>query len=257
MPEVQSISFVVFVALVFALGGFVKGVVGLGLPTVAMGLLGVLMLPAQAAALLVLPSLITNMWQLGGPGLLALLKRLAPMLIGVCVGTWATSGSISSQVDGHGASIASLGLGVMLILYSLLGLLNFKPSVQPRHESWLGPLIGVATGMVTAVTGVFVIPAVPFLQALGMEKDELVRALGISFLVSTIALAFALGQGGALRSTALIGSGLAVVPALGGMGLGQWVRQRVQGHTFKKIFFCGLLVLGSYLAIYSTFRMFR
>jgi uncharacterized protein len=257
MPEVQSISFVVFVAFAFALGGFVKGVVGLGLPTVAMGLLGVLMLPAQAAALLVLPSLITNMWQLGGPGLLALLRRLTPMLIGVCVGTWAASGSISSQVDGHGASMASLGLGVMLILYAVLGLLNFKPSVQSRQERWLGPVVGVATGMVTAVTGVFVIPAVPYLQALGMEKDELVRALGISFLVSTVALAFALGQGGALRSTVLIGSALAVVPALGGMGIGQWVRQRVQAQTFKKIFFFGLLVLGAYLAIYSAIKILR
>ncbi|HYT47888.1 MAG TPA: sulfite exporter TauE/SafE family protein, partial [Burkholderiales bacterium] len=57
----------------FLLAGFVKGVIGLGLPTLAMGLLGIAMPPAQAASLLVMPSLITNFWQLAaGPSLLAL-----------------------------------------------------------------------------------------------------------------------------------------------------------------------------------------
>ena len=48
----------------FMLAGTVKGVIGLGLPTVAMGLLGLAMLPAQAAALLIIPSTVTNLWQL-------------------------------------------------------------------------------------------------------------------------------------------------------------------------------------------------
>lgn len=61
----------------FVLAGTVKGVIGLGLPTVSMGLLGLAMLPAQAAALLIIPSTITNLWQLTfGGHLSALVKRL-------------------------------------------------------------------------------------------------------------------------------------------------------------------------------------
>lgn len=45
---------------VFLLAGFVKGVIGLGLPTVAVGLLSLVMPPVQAAALLILPSMVTN-----------------------------------------------------------------------------------------------------------------------------------------------------------------------------------------------------
>ncbi|NVZ80096.1 sulfite exporter TauE/SafE family protein, partial [Pseudomonas gingeri] len=48
----------------FLLAGTVKGVIGLGLPTVAMGLLGLAMVPAQAAALLIIPATLTNVWQL-------------------------------------------------------------------------------------------------------------------------------------------------------------------------------------------------
>ena len=239
------------VAVVFVLGGFVKGVVGLGLPTITMGLLSVVMLPAQAAALLVVPSLITNLWQIGGPGFVALLKRLGTMLIGVCAGVALGAGWLG------GGAAASVGLGVALIVYAALGLLHWRLHVRPALEPWLGPLVGVATGLVTAATGVFVIPAVPYLQALGMEKDELVRALGLSFLVSTIALGASLGLGGALHGPALAGSALAVAPALLGMGAGQWLRGRVKAETFKTMFFCGLLLLGAYLAVRGGLQLWH
>jgi len=233
----------VLIAAVFVLGGFVKGVVGLGLPTITMGLLSLAMLPAQAAALLVVPSLVTNLWQIGGPGFVALLKRLATLLAGVCAGVALGSGWLS------GGGAASLALGLALVVYAALGLLHWRLHVRPAHEAWLAPLVGVATGLVTAATGVFVIPAVPYLQALGLDKDELVRALGLSFLVSTVALAASLGMDGALQGPALLGSALAVAPALLGMGAGQWLRSRVKAETFKTMFFVGLLLLGLYLAL--------
>jgi uncharacterized membrane protein YfcA len=62
----MDIGHLTFVALTFVLAGFVKGVIGLGLPTVGMGLLAIVMTPAQAAALLVAPSFITNVWQAVG-----------------------------------------------------------------------------------------------------------------------------------------------------------------------------------------------
>jgi len=246
MSDLLSPNLWFLVAAVFVLGGFVKGVVGLGLPTITMGLLIIVMLPAQAAALLVVPSLITNLWQIGGPGFAALLKRLATMLAGVCAGVALGAGWLGAGVW------ASLGLGAALVVYAGLGLLHWRLHVRPAFEPWLAPLVGVTTGLVTAATGVFVIPAVPYLQALGLEKDELVRALGLSFLVSTIALGLALGQGGALSAPALTGSLLALLPALAGMGAGQWLRSRVRPETFKTMFFCGLLALGLYLVVRGT-----
>ncbi|CAN5829329.1 sulfite exporter TauE/SafE family protein [soil metagenome] len=248
MPDIHNLPLLALVAAVFVLAGFVKGVIGLGLPTITMGLLSVVMLPVQAAALLVVPSLVTNLWQIGGPGLLALLRRIAPMLFGVCVGVALGAGWLTGAGGGMAARWASGGLGLALVVYAGLGLLHWHPRVAASKEWWLGPLVGVATGLVTAATGVFVIPAVPYLQALGMEKEALVRALGVSFLVSTIALALSLGHGGALEPTTLLASLSAVVPALAGMMIGQWLRLRVSAATFKKCFLFGLLLLGVYLA---------
>ena len=249
-----SIPLLALGAAVFTLAGFVKGVIGMGLPTIAMGMLSVSMPPAQAAALLVVPSLVTNLWQIAGPGWWALMRRMATLLAGVCIGIAAGAGWLTGQSGGQGGGSARVtaALGVALVAYALLGLFKVRLKVPARHESWLSPVVGLATGLVTAASGVFVIPAVPYLNALGLEKEDLVRALGISFLVSTIALAISLRSGGALELGNAVGSLLALVPALIGMALGQWVRLRVQPEAFKKIFFSGLLVLGSYLVLRSA-----
>jgi len=242
----NDISLILFIAGTFLLAGFVKGVIGLGLPTIAVGILGVVMAPAQAAALLVVPNLITNGWQIAtGPGLKAILIRLWPMLAGICVGTWAGAGLLEQQKNGA----ATLWLGIALVLYGLVGLKAAKLRVPARAEGWLSPLIGIATGVATAATGVFVLPAVPYLQALGLDKDELVQALGVSFIVSTLALSVGLLGAGALDLQVVWNSLLALAPALAGMAAGTMIRNRISAAAFKLCFFAGLLALGGYLVL--------
>ncbi|AKM29082.1 hypothetical protein AB870_01495 [Pandoraea faecigallinarum] len=233
----------------FLLAGFVKGVIGLGLPTVAVGLLGLAMPTAEAAALLIVPSLVTNVWQLlAGPRFAALARRLWPMLLGICIGTWAGGGWLA-----NGGNLAGMALGGALLVYAALGLaavrLHMPKTWTSSRVSALGGGIGVVTGLVTAATGVFVIPAVPFLQALDLEKDDLVQALGLSFTVSTIALAAGLARDGIFHGHAIGVSLLAVAPALGGMFFGQWVRARVSAPVFRRCFFVGLAMLGAELVI--------
>jgi uncharacterized membrane protein YfcA len=234
-----------FIFAVFVLGGFVKGIVGLGLPTVTIGLLSLVMTPAEAAALLVVPSLVTNVWQFAfGPQLIALLKRLATVCIGICAGVWLGAGLLT----GTNSKTAVMLLGIALVLYAISGLLSVRFRVSPRAEPWLAPVVGVCTGLVTAATGVFVIPLVPYLQALGLEKDDLVQALGITFTVATIALAFALATDGMLSLSVAGTSLFALAPALLGMWVGQLIRTRIEAATFRRWFFIGLLLLGLHLA---------
>ena len=237
-------SLLLFITVTFMLAGFVKGVIGLGLPTIAVGVLGVVMAPAQAAALLAIPNIATNGWQIAtGPKLARTLRRLWPMLAAICAGTWAGAGLLQQEKDGP----ATLWLGLALVLYALVGLKAAKLRVPPAWEGWLSPVIGFATGIVTAATGVFVLPAVPYLQALGFDKDEMVQALGLSFIVSTLALSFGLIGAGALNMTVAGHSLLALIPALAGMGAGQFIRNRISAGTFRLCFFAGLLALGGYL----------
>lgn len=240
------------VGLIFVLAGAVKGVAGMGLPTVAIGLLGLIMAPAEAAALILVPSLATNLWQfVAGPSRAALLRRTWPMLLAIIAATWASAGLIAGgTVEG-----ATAALGAALLLYAATGLARVRLSVGTRAETWLAPVIGAATGVVTGATGVLVLPAVPYLQALGLDKDDLVQALGLSFTVSTIALAAGLASHGALHFAAGGASALCTAPALAGMLLGQRIRRRVDAATFRRIFFIGLLLLGADLLLRSA-RLF-
>lgn len=229
------------VAAAYLLAGGVKGVLGMGLPTVAIALLAAVMTPAKAAAILIAPSLFTNVWQMvAGPYFLASVRRLAPMLIGLCIGAWAGSGILT----GGNSRQAALGLGLALIAYAALGLSRIQFSIPRRAEIWAGPLVGLITGVVMAATGIFVIPALPYMQAIGFEKDELVQALGLHFTVSTLALAGVLWSGSAFDPQLAMLSLAAVVPAVIGMVIGQRVRRMVSVGTFRLCLFLLLLVLG-------------
>ncbi|MDP3827388.1 MAG: sulfite exporter TauE/SafE family protein, partial [Polaromonas sp.] len=129
VPDVHEFMLVSFV---FLAAGGVKGVLGMGLPTVAMGLLGLMMPVAEGAALLVLPALVTNLWQMSRGGhLRALLKRLWPMMAGVCLGVWLGRGWMATP-GGH----AMLWLGLSLVAYALVMLAGLRlPPPRPKREA--------------------------------------------------------------------------------------------------------------------------
>lgn len=230
----------------YLLAGAVKGVIGMGLPTVAIGLLGLMVTPAQAAAIMVLPSFATNVWQgLAGRGLQVSLRRLWPLLVGECIGT--AIGALTLPRDNGGQ--ATIWLGTVLAAYAALGLFKLHFVVPPRAEGRIGFPVGIATGILAVVTGVFAIPGVPYIQALGLERDRLVQALGLFFTVSTVALALALYHAGELTLSLAGPALLALLAALLGMPLGQLVRRRIAPETFRLWFFIGLIVLGLRLAL--------
>ncbi|MBN8478075.1 MAG: sulfite exporter TauE/SafE family protein [Burkholderiales bacterium] len=241
----------VFVLAVFALAGAVKGVAGLGLPTVAMAALALAMPPVEAAATMVVPSLVTNAWQAySGPALLSLLKRLAPLFIGIVVATPLGIGFLAT------ASMASaVALGVVLVIYALVGLFAPPLVVPLRAQGVLAPVIGAATGVLTGATGVFAVPAVPYLSAIGLAKDELVQALGLAFSVATLALAAALAC--ATDELARVGSLslVAVVPAFAGMIAGQRLRDRLDERAFRRVFFWAMLGVGCYQVARAVGRL--
>jgi uncharacterized protein len=95
---------------------------------------------------------------------------------------------------------------------------------------------------------VFAIPAVPYLGALNLDEEDMIQALGLSFTVSTIALAASLAAGGAFALGDIGASTAALAPALLGMAAGGIARGRFSEQTFRRVFFGGLLVLGAHLA---------
>jgi len=243
-------STIIVITATFFVAGLVKGVTGMGLPTVAMGVLGALITPVAAAALLIVPSFITNVWQLlAGPSFAAITRRLWLMMLAIVIGTVVGTSLLTSGNSG----LSTAALGAALALYAAFTLLARQLAVPAKAQPWLSPLIGLTTGFVTGGTGVFVIPAVPYLQALDLERDDLVQALGLSFTISTIALAIGLAWRGQFHAGNLTMSALALAPALLGMWAGQVVRQKVSPQAFRRGFLICLLLLGIEMLARSLF----
>ena len=229
-----------FIALVFVAAGLVKGVTGMGLPTVAVALLTLRMPPLEAAALLIVPSSVTNVWQLAtGSPVYPLFQRFWPVLLAVCTGT--ACAPLLGAAEWSGAV-----LGVALAGYGVLGLTGWRMHVSPRAQRWAGPLSGFGTGIMAGITGVFTVPVVPYLQALDLERDDLIQAMGMAFTVATLALACMLAVRGEWHATAAGSSFLALIPAVIGMQIGQWLRERMQPALFRRCFFIALLLLGAH-----------
>jgi uncharacterized membrane protein YfcA len=240
------------IAAAFLLSGFIKGVIGLGLPTVSMGLLAVTMQPSHALAIVIVPAIVTNIWQtFVGPYLRDIVRRLWPLMAGTVIGIWLNAGMLTGPYARYGTIV----LGVLLVIYAIIGLSKFSFKVVRSDEKWIGGIVGVMTGVVAAATGVQVIPSMPFMQAIGMEKDELVQALGVFFTVATVALAFSLTSAGLLSASTALPGAVAMAGAFAGMLIGQAVRSRLQPEAFRRWFLIAMIFLGLYLAgsaIYHT-----
>src|ERR1700760_4556435 len=206
------------IAAAFLIAGFVKGALGLGLPTVSMGLLAVLMPPAEALAIVIVPAIVTHIWQtFVGPYLRDILRRLWPLLIGTAAGIWLNAGALT----GPYAHLTTIALGLLLAINAVIGLRKFSFTVARQNEKWIGGIVGLITGMISAATGVQVIPSMPYMQAIGIERDELVQALGVFFTVATVMLSVNLTTSGLLSASTALPGAIAMGCSFAGMFIGQ------------------------------------
>jgi uncharacterized protein len=198
------------------------------------------------------PAIVTNIWQtFAGPYLRDIMRRLWPLMAGTVIGIWLNAGMLAGPYARYG----SIVLGVLLVIYAIVGLSKFDFNVARSNEKWIGGVVGLVTGAVSAATGVQVIPSMPFMQAIGMEKDELVQALGVFFTVATLALAFTLTSAGLLFASTALPGAIAMASAFAGMFIGQLVRSRMQPEAFRRWFLIAMIVLGLYLAASAVYNM--
>jgi hypothetical protein len=233
------------IAGAFIVAGIAKGAIGMGMPPIAIGLMSFALPLESAIAIMVMPTMVTNIWQaIYGGGFRPLMRRFGTMAATAMIG-----------ILGVGLLFSNLGspsttgwVGVLLVLYSLLALTPWRPKVPRGAERWANPLIGLASGAVAGTTGVAAVPFLPYMQSLNMDRHELVQALGIMYVFITGMLAVSLGLHGAYHLTNIVGGIGAVAPTMLGVWLGQKARRRLSPETFRRIFIFGMLGVGVRLA---------
>lgn len=241
----MTVTQMLVIAAAFVVAGTAKGAIGMGLPPIALAVMSFAVPLEDALALMVVPSMATNVWQaIYGRDFVKLLRRFRTMAAASVAGL-----IFVAVAFGQLGSQKAMGwVGVILVLYATLALTAWRPRVSRATERWANPLVGLASGAVAGVTGVAAVPFLPYMQSLDIDRHDLVQALGIMFLFIIGALTVALAAQGAFDATNLAGAIAAIVPTFMGVWLGQKARNTVSPETFRRIFLFGMLAVGLHMA---------
>jgi len=232
-------------AAVFAVLGFaalVKGTTGLGFSTTALPLLVLAVGLEQALALVLLPSLTSNVLVMRSAGRFReTLVRFWPMFAatapGVIAGLW-----VLGFADPRFLVIV---LGCVLVAYALHGLTGARLALPGKAARRLQPASGFCTGLINGMTGSQIMPLLPFLLSQNLTPDRLVQAMNISFTLSSLIMVVGLSHLGHLTPASLAVSAAGLLIVFAGTMLGARVRRRLSPQAFRVAVLALLLVLGA------------
>ncbi len=243
----ETTALAIFCSIFIA--GMLKGTIGVGFQTVGIAFLTIITNLPNAITLLLIPSLVTNFWQaLAGGDLFKMLRRHWLLVFTASIMVWFGSMALKTVSLPYLSSF----LGILLIFYSTLSLFGLSIEVKTKNELWIAPIIGLINGLVTGMTGIFVLPCVFYFQAIRLRKEWLVQSMGILFSALTMMMIFSLKTKNILTLELFLWSSFAILPAITGVLIGQLIRKIIPEDLFKKIFFFCLILLGNFILVNSS-----
>lgn len=231
-------------AFAIVVGGVIKGITAIGLPTVTISFAITfnLLPPREAIALVVVPIIITNLWQAArAKGLGVPLKRFWPLIITFLIAMWIGS-LILAKADTK-VLFGILGTAVGIFAASNL----WKPrahALMPETERYAGPLAGVFGGLLGGMTTIWGPPLMMYFVLLKLSKDEWIRTVGLVWFTGAIPLTIFYWQNGILNPNNVYLSTAACIPGMVGILIGEQIRKWIDEEAFRKVMLIILFLFG-------------
>jgi len=225
----------------YLISALVKGVAGLGFSTVCLGLMAGFLEVRTAIPLVILPSVCSNLLvMVEARGFGRILRRFLPLyaatIPGLLIGLWWLTGADNRLVG--------MVLGGVLCCYGVWGLLNLQLRLPQSIGRRLAVPTGLATGLLNGFTGAQVMPIVPFMMSLDLDRREFVQAVNISFTLSSLVMLGGLAWHDLLNMSSLGLSFAGIVPVLLATTAGSILRRRLSADQFRRIVLVVLVGLG-------------
>ncbi|MDX2141754.1 MAG: sulfite exporter TauE/SafE family protein [Rhodospirillaceae bacterium] len=238
-PDLTS---ALLVLLGFVAGGLAKGVFGLGMPFVGLPFM-VVAIPFQTAiALFLVPNFTANGQQMFGGGKFAVhLRRWAGLIVPM-LAVIPFSVKILLTID---QDTAVLILGLVSVVFALLQIMPFAATIDPKHERWLNPIVGMTAGSLAGISGLYGPVVIIYLMALRVPKDEFVASMGLIYFMGSVALY------GSLAAFSIITRDVLIVSAVGAVIIGamillaERIRARIAEARYRKLILILLMIMGA------------
>jgi uncharacterized membrane protein YfcA len=230
---------IAFVAFIIA--GAVKGLAGMGLPTTAIALLTLIVDPRTAIAVVLLPMLATNGWQVWRMGnVRAALWRYRWFAGLLMIGVWVTT-----QFAAEASDRLIFGVtGGVIIVFVVVNLRQKLPKLPDRLDTATQIGFGTIAGVLGGLTAIWAPPMAIYLAARDTEKDEFVRATGLLIFLGSVPLFFGYLSENLLTGQLATVSAIMIVPAMAGFTIGERLRRNLDQNQFRRILLYVFLVLG-------------
>lgn len=237
----MSLGALLIITVGLGLGAVCKGATGIGLPLVALPLLAASLGVPRAIAILAIPVIAANGWQVwryrSQRSVVVFLPRL---LVGGIVGIVAGTAILKAVP----ADAAVLVLGVLLAAYIVFRLTRPSFAMALSTGSRFAPSTGFAAGAMQGLTGISGPVLITFLHSLRLPREAFIFAISAIFLALSLAQLPALVVAGLIPWIALAESAFALLPVLLFMPLGARMAGRLSQETFDRIIL-GLLAVMS------------
>jgi uncharacterized membrane protein YfcA len=224
-------------------GGFAKGVVGFALPLIALSVMGSFLPYQTAVALLIMPTLVSNVFQ-------ALRNGLGEAW-GSLVAFWRLNLVLVAMIAASAQLVVALPdrllfglLGITITAFGLSQLYGWSPRFQSHHKGLVETLVAIVAGFYGGLSGIWGPPIVLYLLAMRVPKAEMVRVQALSFLLGSLVLVAAHLRSGVLNPETLPASAWLVLPTMAAMFLGYRVQDRLDQEVFRKLTLAVLVLTG-------------
>jgi len=238
------------VVLIFLAGGMVKGLIGVGLPTVTLTLLSFVFDIKDSISIILIPIILTNLYQmLDGNYLKEIIGEVKFFLIGSFL--FIFPGFYFLTILKSDTILAILAL--LLIINSFLSLMKYEIKFKNYKSKAIQLGIGSLTGITTGVTSIYTMPFIFLIQSLNYSKNKVIQLMGLSFFIFACMQLILFSSHGMIDFNKLSISLLACLPILVGVYCGTALRKKISEILFKTLFNIMLVVMGSLLILKIIF----
>lgn len=231
----------IYIISAFFISAFLKSLTGLGFSTICLGFLAVVLDIKLAILLVILPSLTSNLLVMLQSGrFIEALQRFWPLYLsaipGLILGIWFLGNSDNE--------IPKAVLGVLLFLYGVWGLTNGLMIITKKHEKQLSLPVGFISGLANGITGSQIMPIMPYLLSLKLDRDLFVQTINSAFTLNSLIMILGLANLGIITMPMVTLSAAGILPVALGVYLGGKIRKRVSEDVFRKMVLILFLFLG-------------
>ena len=225
-------------------GALVKGITGIGLPMVAVPLMAQAMPVPLAIALLSVPVLSSNLFQINDRKEVGLALRRFWSLILVMVAGVVVGALLLISADQH---VLEIVMGAVVVGIALFSMAKPELGIPARQEPIASPLVGLLGGLLGGISSFYGPPLVLYLIALKLPKDRFVLTISLFYFIGQIPLYVMLAGNDLFGWPAFFVSLALSLPAYAGVRLGQRLRDRIDPLVFTRIVLAIQIVSGASL----------